>query len=186
MNLRRGEVVLDGKDGDIRIRRTTNGVPRISANTLEDLVFGLGWIHSCDRQLQTLLMRIVLRGEAAEHLRGDAELIRLDTYIRRMNFVPDPEDVLGGLDPDVKKQLELYADGFNLHMSENGTVPELKILGYRPQEWTVFDTILIGKAFGFLGLADIQGKMEKFIVQLIKKGIEERKLRELFPTWKIP
>ncbi|HUT65408.1 MAG TPA: penicillin acylase family protein [Spirochaetota bacterium] len=181
MNLRRREAVLGGKDGDVRIRRMENGVPRISANTLEDLIFGLGWIHSCDRQLQTLLMRVVLRGEAAEHLRDDPELIRLDTYIRRMNFVPDPEDVLGGLDPDVRRQLELYAEGFNLHMSENGVVPDLRVLGYRPPQWTVFDTLLIGKAFGFIGLADIQGKMEKFIVQLIKKGIEERKLRELFP-----
>ena len=145
MKLKRTEVVLDGKDGQVRIRRMENGVPRIEAQTLEELAFGLGWVHSCERQLQTLLMRIVLRGEAAEHLRGDEELIRLDTYMRRMNFVPDPDILLGELEKDVKRQLELYAEGFNLYMQEHGTVPELRIIGYRPAPWTVYDTILIGK-----------------------------------------
>jgi penicillin amidase len=181
MRLRRREVALAGEEGDIRIRRMSHGVAEIRAQTLEDLAYGIGWLHANDRGLQTLLMRIVLRGEASQHLRGDPELIKLDMYMRRMNFVPDPEGMLGGLQPDVKRQLERYAEGFNCFLSENGAAPELKLLGYRPEPWTVYDTFLIGKVFGFFGLADIQGRIEKFIIQLIKKGMDDKRLTELFP-----
>jgi penicillin amidase len=181
MLLRKKEVSLAGEDGAVRIRRLEHAVAEIRAETLKDLAFGLGWVHANDRMLQTLVMRIVLRGEAALHLSSDPQLINLDMYMRRMNFVPDREEMLGGLQKNVRLQLERYAEGFNLFLSENGVVTELKLLGYRPEPWAVYDTLLVGKVFGFLGLADIQGKMEKFIIQLIQKGVDEKRLRELFP-----
>ena len=181
MRLRRSEVTLAGEAGDIRIIRTKEGVPVIHAETNEDLAFGLGWVHANDRMLGTLLMRTVLSGRAAEQLKGDDRFVRLDTYMRRMNFVPDPERMLDGIEKGVGRRLERYSSGFNLFLSAHGAPACLRLVGFKPEPWSVHDSLLIGKVFSFIGLADIQGRMEKFIVQLIQKELDERRLKELFP-----
>ncbi|MBN2324378.1 MAG: penicillin acylase family protein [Spirochaetes bacterium] len=182
MRLRRSEVMLDGETGNIHIGRTKEGVPRVRAETAEGLAFGLGWVHANDRMLQMLLMRTVLQGRAAEQLRGDDRFIKLDTYMRRMNFVPDPERMLNGIEENVRRQLYRYAEGFNRFLSENGGPLATRLLCYKPKPWSVFDTLIIGKVFSFIGLTDIQGRMEKLIIQLIQKGIDETRLKDLFPS----
>ena len=58
---------------------------------------------------------------------------------------------------------------------------ELRLLGYRYESWGLADSLLIVKLIGFIGLADAQSNMEKFLIQMIQKGVAEDKLRELFP-----
>ncbi|MBN2283859.1 MAG: penicillin acylase family protein [Deltaproteobacteria bacterium] len=181
MKLKNRKVVLKGKDGDIHVRRNQYGIPEIQAQSLADCAYGLGWVHACDRQLQMMLTRILLQGRAAEHLKGDPELIEIDTYMRRMNFLPDPDGEMDKLKPDIRRQLQSYADGCNLYLSENRPILEFRLLGYDPEPWEIKDTLLIAKVFGFIGLAEAQGNMEKFLVQMIQNGCEEEKLRELFP-----
>jgi hypothetical protein len=181
MKLKDNEVVLSGRDGRIHIKRNLYGIPEIKAETLADLNFGLGWVHACDRQLQVLLSRILLQGKAAEHIKGDPTLIEIDKYMRRMNFLPDPESEINKLKPDIRRQLEAYAAGCNLYLSENKPVHEFRLLGYKPEPWHIRDSMLIEKIFGFIGLADSQGTMEKFLIQMIQNGVTQDKLRELFP-----
>jgi penicillin amidase len=181
MKLKTNRVILEGSDGTISIKRNRFGIPEISAQSLADLARGLGWVHANDRQLQTLLTRILLKGRAAEHLKGDETLIEIDKYMRRMNFLPDAEDEIEKIEEDVKRQLDSYAEGFNRYLHDSKSVYELRLLGYEPEPWDIRDSLLIGKIFGFIGLADAQGNMEKFLVQMIQNDVEEAKLRELFP-----
>jgi len=182
MKLKKAPVTLHGDGGDIHILRNEHGIPEISAGTMADLMRGLGWIHANDRQLQTLFTRILLQGRAAELLRADDSLIAIDTYMRRMNFLPDAEDQLARLEPDTRAAMDAYVGGFNHWMAHNGPVFEFKLLGYRqPEPYTPSDCLRLGKVFGFLGLADTQASMEKFLVQVIQKGVPEERLRELFP-----
>ena len=181
MKLKDNDVVLSGRDGKIHIKRNLYGIPEIKGETLADLAFGLGWVHACDRQLQMLLSRILLKGKAAEHIKGDPTLIEIDKYMRRMNFLPDPESEIAKLKPDHWRQLDAYAAGCNLYLSENKPVHEFRLLGYKPEPWHIRDSILIVKIFGFLGLADSQGTMEKFLAQMIQHGVPQDKLKELFP-----
>lgn len=175
-------ITLDGQNGIIRILRNPHGIPEITAQTLPDLMHGLGWVHANDRQLQTLLARILLQGRAAELLKGEASLIAVDTYMRRMNFLPDADVQLARLTPDIRTALDAYVDGFNRWMDAFGPVFEFKLLGYRrPEPYTAADCLRLSKAFGFLGLADGQANMEKFLVQIIQNGLAPDKLRELFP-----
>jgi penicillin amidase len=181
MKLKDHEVVLSGLDGRIRVKRNRYGIPDIKADTLADLMFGLGWVHACDRQLQVLLTRILLQGRAAEHIKDDPTLLEIDKYMRRMDFLPDFESESMRLKPDARRQLDAYAAGFNLYLSENRPVHEFRLLGYHPEPWHIRDSMLIEKIFGFIGLADSQGTMEKFLVQMIQHGATQDKLRELFP-----
>lgn len=175
-------VTLSGDDGPIRILRNQHGIPEITAQTIPDLMHGLGWMHANDRQLQTLLTRILLQGRAAELLKGDDSLIAVDTYMRRMNFLPDADDQLSRLSPETRAALDAYVSGFNRWMDANGVVFEFKLLGYRrPEPYAVVDCLRLSKVFGFLGLADVQANMEKFLIEIIQKGLAREKIRELFP-----
>jgi penicillin amidase len=182
MKLKASPVALRGLDGEIRILRNAHGIPEITAATVADAMRGLGWVHANDRQLQTLLTRVLLQGRAAELLKADDALIAIDTYMRRMNFLPDPQAQVDRLEPDTRKAMDAYVGGFNDWMKDNGPVFEFKLMGYRhPDPYLVTDCLRLGKVFGFLGLADIQAQMEKFLVELIRKGVPEKKIKELFP-----
>jgi penicillin amidase len=177
----KAKATILGPSGRIDIVRNRHGIPEIIGSSWKDLACGLGWVHAADRQLQALLTRAIIQGRAAEKLAGDPDLIEIDRYMRRMNFLPDPETELARLRPEVREWLGAYADGFNAGLEQNGTVFELKLLGYRPEPWTMQDSLRIGNVFGFLGLADAQGGMEKLLVQMIQNGVGEDKIRELFP-----
>ena len=182
MKLKASPVALRGSDGEIRILRNAHGIPEITAATVADSMRGLGWVHANDRQLQTLLTRVLLQGRAAELIKGDDALMAIDTYMRRMNFLPDPQVQVDRLEPGTRRAMDAYVGGFNDWMEANGPVFEFKLVGYRhPEPYAVADCLRLGKVFGFLGLADVQAQMEKFLVELVRKGVSEKKIKELFP-----
>jgi penicillin amidase len=174
-------VVLEGSRGDIIICRNEHGIPVIRANCHNDLALGLGYMHARDRQLQVLLTRILVQGRAAECLAGEPALIEVDRYMRRMNFLPDAESEIAKMEPGLREMSQSYVDGFNRYLEQKGAVMEFKLLKYTPEPLQIKDVLVIAKIMGFIGLGDAQGGMEKLIVQMIQHGIEERKLRELFP-----
>jgi penicillin amidase len=178
---RRLPQVLDGRDGPVRLRRNAHGIPEIDARTPADLALGLGWVQACDRQLQTLLTRCLLQGRAAEQLAGDPALVAIDRFMRRLDLLPDPADQTAALEPHARQQLEAYAEGFNRGLDHYGTVFELRLMGLRPEPWIPAHSLLVAKAVGYIGLADAQGQMEKFLVQMIQNGVDAPRLRELFP-----
>lgn len=182
MKLRsRNRVILQGPGGAVHITRNRHGIPEIRGEGHADLAFGLGWVHACDRQLQLLLSRTLLQGRAAELLRGDPVLVEVDRYMRRLNFLPDASAQESRLEPFSRALLEAYAAGVNFYFSRNRPVPELRLLGFSFEPWRVADSLLIGKAFGYVSLTDALEAMEKFIVQAVHQGLPEEKLRELFP-----
>lgn len=173
--------VLEGSRGAIVIRRNAHGIPVIRANCHNDLALGLGYMHAVDRQLQVLLTRILTQGRAAECLAGDPALVEIDRYMRRMNFLPDPETEIAKLDDEQRGQVSAYVEGFNRRLADKGPIMEFRLLKYVPEPLEAKHVLMIAKIMGFIGLGDAQGSMEKLIVQMIQHGIDERKLRELFP-----
>ena len=184
MRLKESKVILKGRDGDVQIQRNKHGVPEVSAQSLHDLAYGQGWAQASDRQMQALVTRVILQGRAAELLNGDGSLVEVDRYMRTLDLLPDEESEIGKLLPDIKEQLEAHAAGFNLYLSENKPIHEFRLLGYQPEPWQIKDTLLLGKAFGFIGLCESQGAMEKLLAQMIQHKVERAKIRELFPYLK--
>lgn len=172
---------FNGKAGRIQILRNAHGIPEIEAESFEDGFFALGYMHARDRQLQMMLTRILLQGRASELLAADPALLEIDRYMRRMRFLPDAETELARLSPAHRKALDAYCNGINRCLADHGRVFEFRLLKVPIEPWQPADTLILGKIMGFLGLADVQGNMEKLIVQMIQKGIDEARLRELFP-----
>lgn len=181
MRFKKNEMSLKGPGGEVRLKRNSRGVPCITAGSYQDLAFGHGFVHANDRQLQVLLTRLVFQGRVSECLLAHPELISMDKMARRVNFLPDPEQEIEKLDPEVKKQLSAYVDGFNHYLSTNRPVFEFRLLGYRPEPLEIKDVMALTKVMGFVGLAETQGNMEKLILQMVQNNVDEKRIRELFP-----
>lgn len=181
MRLKKDPLQLNGPRGAVQIQRNSRGIPCIKAGHIEDLLFGQGFVHANDRQLQVLLTRLAFQGRTAECLAAHPDLIELDTQVRKINFLPDADSQIVGLEPDVLGQLQAYVDGFNVYLSQNRPVFEFRLLGYKPEPLEIKDVISLSKVMGFVGLAETQGNMEKFILQMVQKGVPEEHIRELFP-----
>lgn len=180
MKIKDREVVLSGTRGNIRIQRNEQGVPRISAENAIDLYYGLGYMHGHDRQLQMWLTKLIGLGRASENLEGSGELIEIDKYMRWINMTGDAADEVGRLNADVKEILEVYCKGVNEAVMKTKRPFEFKLVGYKPDLWVPEDIVLMGRMIGFIGLTQSQGAAEKLIIQMIQKGVDIEKLRELF------
>jgi len=181
MILKDNLVTFDGKNGTVEIKRNEHGIPRIIASSWNDASFALGWVHANDRQLQMLITRTILEGRASEKIAASKDLIEADRYIRSLNLYPDIAEQKKFLDRDVRECAEYYAAGVNSCLDESGPVFELKLLKFETEPWKIEDTMMLVKVFSWFGLEDVQGNIEKLIIQMIQNGIDEKRIKELFP-----
>ncbi|MFZ5519065.1 MAG: penicillin acylase family protein [Candidatus Zhuqueibacterota bacterium] len=165
----------------VSIKRTEHGVPLITANNREDLCFAIGYAQAWDRMVQLMLVRSIGHGRASEDFAGTDDLIAVDRYMRWLFLRKDTDAEIEKLTPDTKRAMDAYCAGINRAIATKKRPLEFRMVGYTPAPWTIQDSILTAKLMGYIGLAQAQGDMEKFLVQMIQREIPEKKLRALFP-----
>jgi penicillin amidase len=180
MKIKEKEVQMPAIKGDITIQRKNGGIPYISATHEIDLHYGLGYMHGYDRQLYIYLLKLIGEGRSSEELRGSEDLIEIDKYMRWIDLTGDVKQEIAILDSETQQILESYCKGVNDAISQK-TPTEFKLVKYKPEPWTPEDVALMGRMIGFVGLAQAQGDMEKFIIQMIKNKVDPVKIKELFP-----
>jgi penicillin amidase len=74
---------------------------------------------------------------------------------------------------------DAYAEGVNRWIGTNRKPFELMLVRYDPEWWTVTDTFLTVKLMSYLGLAQSQQDMEKFLIQAIRAGVPVDRLAKL-------
>lgn len=176
-----GKVQWQGQDGIVTIARLADGIPIIKAKTQRDAMYAQGWLHAQDRQMQLFLTRSIMQGRASEQLSTDASLIELDSYVRRMQFFPDATQEVKKLNLQAHEFLKQYSLGINDFIAKHGYIWELKLLQRKWQSWQPVDSLLLAKAFTYIGLASGQADIQRFILQLVQNNLDEERLRELFP-----
>ncbi len=102
----------------VRVARDRHGIPHIDADRLEDAFWGLGYCHAMDRALPMVLLRILGRGEAAKRLDGSDEMVELDRFFRRMNWVAEESDLDDELDPSMTAVVEAYCAGVTARLTK--------------------------------------------------------------------
>ena len=152
--------------------RNDEGVAHITAASLEDAQFGLGFCHARDRGLQMLVMRILGRGRGCEQLQDTEELLVWDRFFRRWNLGADAASEEAALSVRARSTVEAYCRGANLFFSSKGIPWELRLLDCRFETCTVADTFLTAKLAGLIALAQAQTDMEQFIVECVRHGIK--------------
>ncbi|MFW9778438.1 MAG: penicillin acylase family protein [Candidatus Heimdallarchaeota archaeon] len=181
MKIGEKETILQGTKGPIRVERIKGGIPHIDADHELDLHYGLGYLHGTDRQLYMWLLKLIGTGTASEKLRADEDLIEADRFLRWINLAGGLERERSQLSPDDTNALEAYCKGIN-DATEGRRPFEFRLVGYKPDRWTIQDSMLLGRMVGYIGLTQSQGEVGKFIIQMIQNEIDSAKIKELFPA----
>ncbi len=184
MEIKNQEVVLSGTKGSVRIKRMEGGFPHIHSDNEIDAYYGIGYMHGHDRQVQMWLMKLIGQGALSEHLVANDESITIDKYMRWIDLGGDARGEMNRLSSEAKKILHAYCKGVNDAVSASKRPFEFKMMGYKPDPWTPEDIIIMSRIIAFIGLTQSQGEIEKFIIQMIKNGVETQKIKELFPSIK--
>lgn len=165
---------------NIKIYRDKNGIPHIEAENQIDIYWGMGYVHGVDRGMQMLLMRILGQGRLSELLDASDASLEIDKFFVKMNWHQSIEHLFKELTDFEKKVLDAYCDGVNEAFSQK-TPWEYKLLGYRPEPWEPENIVMISRMIGYLTLVQSQDEMERLFVEIVKNGVPEEMLHELFP-----
>jgi penicillin amidase len=135
----RGTLRLRGLHNPVEVLRDRWGVAHIYAETIHDLLFAQGYVHAQDRLWQMDFQRRLVAGRLAEVLAADA--LPLDRWIRTLTMRRVAEQEAKLLAGEARTSLEAYAAGVNARIARGRLPVEFTLLRYRPEPWTVADTL---------------------------------------------
>ncbi|MBI9073885.1 MAG: penicillin acylase family protein [Desulfatibacillum sp.] len=165
----------------LEITRKTHGVPHIKALDLPGVFWGMGYCHAMDRGLQMLIMRILGQGRGCECLDDSDDMLEVDRFFRKLNWGNHLQEQWNQLDAESQGLLQEYTRGVNAYLQRSRPW-ECRLVGYKPTPWLPEDTLMITRMAGYLTLAQSQGEVEKFFIEMVQAGVENDKLASLFPV----
>jgi penicillin amidase len=171
---------MQGIEGRVVIRRHAYGFPHIRALAETDLYYGLGFAHGRDRQVHIWLLKLAGQGRASEVLSGDDLLVESDRLMRWVDLAGIAAADVAALTAEARAVVDAYCRGVNDGAAVAGIPFEFRLAGYRRDEWTPADVLLILAMTGFVGLAQSQGEAEKLLVELLQR-VDTERVCELFP-----
>ena len=140
--MRDGEKQIKGLNLPVTVTLDRFGVPTIIASTRKDAAIALGYVTAQDRLFQMDLLRRRTAGRLSEVVGKIA--IKSDKQQRVIGFNRVTQAIIANLSDERREILAAYADGVNAFIRQMDTPPfEFLLLGYRPEPWTVEDSILV-------------------------------------------
>ncbi len=166
-------------NANVTIVRDSNGIPKISAQNIADMFYGLGYCHAMDRGMQMLMMRILGQGRGSECLISNDAMLDIDRFFRKMNMYNNCTEEVKKLSPTNLNYCQAYCDGANAWFSKK-TPWEFKLVGYKAEKWTIEHTILLSRMVSYVTLAQTQSEIERFAIHFIQAGGNKAFLDDLF------
>ena len=130
----------------VRVFRSSAGVPHIYAHNEHDAYFMMGYVEARDRFFQMDCARRYYEGKSAE-LFGEKSL-EIDRQIRRTGLPYYAAQSLKVLTQDTRGLLQAYSDGVNKYLKNNKLPDSYKILHLTQKnipEWTIQDSLAIAR-----------------------------------------
>jgi penicillin amidase len=149
-------VVTPGLSAKVTVIRDSWGVPHIYAANDHDLYYALGYVQAQDRLWQMDMMRRQGHGTLAEILGED--YVDTDLYLRTIGMEHGAQLTLQAIEQQtdefnrtVVRDLSAFADGVNWFITTAGDfLPlEFKLLNYRPQPWTLLDSLVYANIMAY-------------------------------------
>lgn len=182
--------LLPAIDGELRgsavaesvaITRDSWGVPHINAHNEHDAYYALGYTVAQDRLFQMELQRRLAKGELAEIL--GPELLETDRQFRTYLFRHTAEKMIreaGRISPESLECFQAFLDGVN-YFAETGPLPlEFKMLGIKPEKFTLVDS---ASFLGYMTYSFTEGIVTDSLATIIKQKYPQIKTEELFPGY---
>lgn len=163
-----------------QIARSTAGVIELWADNDIAMAVGTGFGHAHDRMTQLMLTRIIGQGRISEFLESTPQSLETDRFMREMGFARDAKRDALTLDSEIKAFADAYCLGINTYLRKHGRPFSLKLAGYRPTNWLPEDILLTIKLMSYLGLAQSQNTIEKYIIQALQQNTPPEPLKRLF------
>ena len=134
-----GTLRLPGLEAAVEVVRDRWGVPHIYAESTHDLMVAQGFVHAQDRLWQMDFQRRLVAGRLAEVLGAVAAPV--DRWFRTIGMRRVAEQEVSLIDAGVRADLEAYAAGVSSRIARGRLPVEFTLLRYRPEPWTVADTL---------------------------------------------
>jgi penicillin amidase len=176
----RGTVTLPGLSAPVEVVRDRHAVPHIYAESSEDALFALGFVHAQDRLFQMDFQRRVGAGRLSEVL-GEATL-ETDRFLRTLGVYRVAERTLPNLSAETQGALEAYSMGVNAFLEgrRGALPPEFLILGYEPEPWTSADSLVWLKMMAW----DLGGNWDDELLRArLLKVLPPERVAELWPPY---
>ena len=135
-----GVRALPGLAAPVEVVRDAHGVPHILAESEEDALFALGFVHAQDRMWQMEMNRRIGAGRLSEVV-GSAAL-DTDRLLRVLGLHRRAKASLAHLSPESRRSIDAYVAGVNAWLETRSAPlpPEFVILGFEPEPWSAADT----------------------------------------------
>jgi len=163
----------------VEVLRDEFGVPHIYAQSLEDAMRALGYVHAQDRLWQMEMNRRTAAGRLSEAL-GPGPL-ETDKFLRTLGIRRASEANLQSLDPPTRRILDAYAEGVNAFLASNPVLPpEFWITGVRPEPWTPVDSLGWIKMMAW----DLGGNWKNELLRMqLARTLPNARIHELLPPY---
>lgn len=163
----RGEAFFDGLTAPVRVVWDAWGVPHIFASTDNDLFSAVGYLHAQERMWQMDVLRRAGFGRLSE-IFGKATLDE-DKLLRNLGL---PQSILKdyeNLNPTLREALGSYSQGVNAWIASRklNWPPEIMLLRFRPEPWTVLDSLAIKQVMALVLCTDYMSEL--FRARLVEK-----------------
>jgi penicillin amidase len=126
------------------------GVPHIYATNQKDAMTTLGYVHAQDRLWQMELMRRIAPGRLSEIFGNPA--LKTDKFFAGIGIDENSAKAVAQLDKNSSTYIlaNAYLDGINQYMEAGVTPVEFRLLGIKPEKFTLKDVYNI---FGFMSFS---------------------------------
>ncbi len=145
-----GEITLQNIKMETTVYFDEYGVPHIYANTQQDAITALGYVHAQDRLWQMELMRRIAPGRLSEIFGSKA--LKNDIFFAGIGIDENSENAIRQLDKNSEAyQLAIaYINGVNQYIEEGKTPLEFELIGIKKEKYTLKDVYNI---FGFMSFS---------------------------------
>ncbi len=126
------------------------GIPHIYANSQEDAMTTLGYVHAQDRLWQMELMRRIAPGKLSEIF--GSVMLKNDKFFSGLGIAENTEKNIAKLDKNSQayKLTMAYIGGINQYIEEGKTPLEYQLLSIKKQKFTLTDVYNI---FGYMSFS---------------------------------
>jgi len=136
-----GSLTLAGPQADIRIERDASGIPTIKAGSVDDVLFGLGFVHAQDRLWQLETHKRIGSGRLAEAFGEPA--LETDKFLRALGVKRAAKVQWTHSSTQAKAAINAYTAGINAYLAQamKARPPEFVLTGIQPEPWTPEDSM---------------------------------------------
>ncbi len=175
-----GEMQLTGLAGPVEVVRDGHAIPHIYAESTNDAVFAMGFVHAQDRLWQMEFQRRVGAGRLSELFGEDT--LKIDRFLRTLGVYRSAEHNFANLEPDARAVYEAYAAGVNAFLTtrDGPLPPEFLLLSHEPEPWRPADSIVWLKMMAW----DLGGNaLDEALRARMAQNLSAEQINQLWPGY---